>query len=167
MEKLVNLKDLLEHELKDLYSAEKQLTEALPKMAQKANSENLKNAFEEHLNETQNQCQRLEEIAGILNMDIEGEKCKAMEGLIKEGKEFMEMKASPEVMDAGLIAEAQRVEHYEIAGYGTACTYAKMLGMEDVLAILKETLKEEKGADEKLTELAMESINEKAESSHE
>lgn len=167
MEKLVNLKDLFEHEIKDLYSAEKQLMETLPKLAKKASSDSLKKAFENHLEETKKQFERIEQVAHKLDIDPASEKCKAMEGLIKEGKEFMEMKASPEVMDAGLIAVAQRVEHYEIAGYGTACTYAKMLGMDEALDLLKETLAEEKEADEKLSELALESINEKAESAHE
>ncbi|CAN5921321.1 ferritin-like domain-containing protein [soil metagenome] len=160
--KLESLNDLFIHQLKDLYNAEQQLTKALPKMAEKATSTKLKKAFTDHLKETETQITRLEQVFEVLGEKAKGEKCKAMEGLLKEGEDFMKEDASDEVMDAGLIASAQRVEHYEIAGYGTACTYAKTLGHNDALNLLKENLAEEKKTDEKLTELAESSINKKA-----
>lgn len=161
--KLESLNDLFVHQIKDLYNAEQQLTKALPKMADKASSKQLKTAFSNHLKETENQIKRLEQVFEVIGEKAKGEKCKAMEGLLKEGEDFMNEDATKEVMDAGLIASAQRVEHYEIAGYGTACTYAKTLGHTEAYNLLKETLAEEKKTDEKLTELAEGSINEKAE----
>jgi ferritin-like metal-binding protein YciE len=154
--KLKNLKDLLEHELKDLYSAENQITEALPKMAKAAQNPKLKKAFEEHLKETQNQIKRLQQVASEIGIDIKGEECKAMKGLIKEGEDMMKEKAEETVRDAGLIASAQRVEHYEIAGYGTVVNYLQMLDFQDAADLLAETLDEEKEADEKLTAIAEE-----------
>lgn len=153
-EKLKNLKDLLKLELKDLYSAEEQLLKALPKMADKATSEKLRTAFEDHLEETELQRERLEEIAKAMSFDISGETCKAMKGLIDEAKEIMKEDAEEEVMDQALIAAAQKVEHYEIASYGTVVHYAEVLGLTKIHDILAETLNEEKKADKKLNKIA-------------
>lgn len=161
--KLNNLNDLLIHELKDLYNAENQISKALPKMAKAASSEELRTAFQNHLTETQTQIERLEQVFEIIGEKATGEKCKAMEGIIKEAEDMLEQKADKSVMDAALIASAQRVEHYEIAGYGTVCTYAKQLGMKDVMDLLQMNLSEEKKTDEKLTFLAEQIINLKAE----
>ena len=157
-----NLRDLLEHEIKDLYSAETQLLEALPKMANVASNGQLRQAFESHFEETKGQKQRLEKIAQMLNIQPGGETCKAMQGLIREGEEMMDLDADEDVRDAGLIGAAQRVEHYEIAGYGTARQFAKRLGENEVARLLSETLEEESDADEKLNDLAIEKINEEA-----
>lgn len=156
------LKDLFEHQLKDLYSAETQLVEALPKMAEKATDRQLKNAFETHLEQTKEQKNRLENICRELNIAPSGETCKAKEGLIREAKSFIEEVEDDEVMDAGLIAEAQRVEHYEIAGYGTAVRYAKELGHQDIAEKLQATLDEEYEADNKLDKLAEGRLNKRA-----
>lgn len=156
------LEDLFQHQLKDLYNAEGQLVKALPKMVEKATDKNLKKAFEGHLEETKTHKQRLEEIAKELGFDPKGETCKAMEGLIKEAEGFMEEKADDSVMDAGLIAEAQRIEHYEISGYGTAVRYAKELGHDKIATKLQSTLDEEYGADTKLNEMAEGRLNRKA-----
>jgi ferritin-like metal-binding protein YciE len=153
-----SLKDLLVDELKDLYSAEKQIVRALPKMVKAASSEKLKAAFNEHLAQTEEQVSRLEKIFEILQVSPRGKKCKGMEGVIEDGKEMMEKDAEPEVLDAGLIAAAQHVEHYEIAGYGSVKTHASLLRMKDVAKLLEQTLKEEKETDEKLTRIA-EAIN--------
>jgi ferritin-like metal-binding protein YciE len=161
--KLNNLKDLLIHELKDLYNAENQIVKALPKMAKAASSEKLNAAFQDHLKETKTQIERLDRVFEIVGEKATGEKCKAMEGIIREAEDMMEQEAEKSVMDAALIASAQRVEHYEIAGYGTVCTYAKQLGMTDVLDLLQMTLSEEKKTDEKLTFIAEQTINIKAE----
>ncbi len=156
------LQDLFEHQLKDLYSAESQLIKALPKMAEAASDSKLKKAFEDHLKETENQLKRLEEICKELDIKPTGEKCKAMEGLIKEAESFIKEDADKEVKDAGLIAEAQRVEHYEISGYGTATRYAKELGHDKIAEKLHKTLEEEYGADEKLNKMAEGRLNRKA-----
>lgn len=156
------LDDLLEHQLQDLYSAETQIIEALPLMQKKASNPQLKQAFEMHLEQTRQQKERLEKVAQLLDIKIQGEKCKAMEGIIKEAQSFLKEDASPEVMDAGLIAEAQRVEHYEIAGYGTARHYAQELGHKEAAQLLSQTLEEEKSTDEKLNKLAIERVNVKA-----
>lgn len=161
--KLNNLKDLMIHELKDLYNAEQQITKALPKMADAAKDDELKRGFKDHLRETEGQIDRLEKIFGILGEKPTGEKCKAMEGIIRESDEMIQQRAEADVMDAALIAMAQRVEHYEIAGYGTVCTYAKQLGMNDILDLLQQTLDEEKNTDQKLTYIAEHNINKKAE----
>jgi ferritin-like metal-binding protein YciE len=161
--KLKTLRDLYIHELKDIYSAEKQITKALPKMAKAAKNEELAAGFEEHLAQTEKQIERLDEIFEALGVSSRGEKCKGMEGLLEEGSKMMEEDASPEVLDAALIAAAQKVEHYEISGYGTLRTYAEMLGEDDAAALLQETLDEEIENDEKLTELAESSINVEAE----
>lgn len=163
-EKMLSLEDLLHHELRDLYSAETQLIEALPKMEEAAHDPALKEAFRQHLGETRAQHQRLEEIGQILNIDMTGEKCQAMAGLVKEGEEIIKSKSNPEVRDAGLVGAAQRVEHYEIAGYGTANNFAIQLGLTEVSALLSATEDEEKMADEKLNNLAKGGINEKAKS---
>lgn len=151
-----SLEDFLMEELKDLYSAEKQLTKALPKMAKAANSDDLKKAFEDHLKETEGQVARLEKISKLAGRSLAGKKCKAMEGLIEEGKEIMEEDCTPEVRDVALIAAAQKVEHYEIASYGCAKTYARLLGYSEVEELLEETQQEESAADETLTGLSEE-----------
>ncbi|MBV8586584.1 MAG: ferritin-like domain-containing protein [Verrucomicrobia bacterium] len=156
---LDTLQDLYIHELKDLYSVEKQLIGALPKMAKTAKSNELEAGFREHLEQTKKHAARLEEILARQNQSTRGKKCKGMEGIIAEGAELIQEEADPEVKDAGLIAAAQRVEHYEIAGYGTARTYAEMLGDDQGASLLQETLNEEKHTDEKLTHLAKSSIN--------
>lgn len=156
------LEELFAHQLKDLYSAEKQLIEALPKMKTKANDSKLQDAFASHLEETKGHKQRLEEICNELDIDPKGEVCKAMEGLVKEAESFIKEAEDDDVMDAGLIAEAQRVEHYEISGYGTAVRYAKELGHNDAADKLQETLDEEYAADEKLNKLAEGRLNKEA-----
>jgi ferritin-like metal-binding protein YciE len=155
------LKDLYIDELKDLYSAENQLVKALPKMAKAASSEKLKEGFEEHLEQTQGHVQRLEEIFGLLKESPKGKKCKGMEGLIAEGSELTKEDFEGAILDAGLIGAAQRVEHYEIAAYGTARAFAKVLGESQHAALLEETLAEEVATDEKLTTLSGE-INRQA-----
>lgn len=162
-EKLNSLKDLLEHEVKDLYSAETQLIDALPEMAKAASNSKLKQCFEDHLKETQNQLERLQQVAEMMDMDPKGETCAAMKGLVKESKDMIKKQGNEDVKDAGLIAAAQRVEHYEMAGYGAAHTYAQQLGLKDAAKLLQETLDEEKNADTKLNKIALSNINKKAE----
>ena len=157
--KLGTLQELLTDELKDLYSAENQLLKALPKMAKAASSPELKAAFEEHLEETKGQVDRLVTIFEQLEGSPKGKKCKAMEGLLEEGSEFIEAEGDESVKDAGLICAAQKVEHYEIASYGCARTFATLLGLDEVAELLQETLDEEGNADKKLTELAETAIN--------
>ena len=164
MAKIDSLDLLLEEELKDLYSAEKQLVKALPKMAKTATSEDLRAAFEEHLEVTKGHVNRLEEVFQALGKTAKAKTCKAMQGLLEEGKEIMEEDAEDSVMDAGLIAAAQKVEHYEIASYGTVRTWARLCGQEEAAELLQETLDEEGEADKKLTELAEAVINPEAES---
>ena len=159
---LESLKDLYLHELKDLYSAENQLIKALPKMAKAASNPKLRGGFERHLEETKEHANRLEQILENHDESTRGPKCKGMEGLIKEGSEMIEEDAEDDVRDAGLISAAQRVEHYEIAGYGSARTYAKLLGDNKGAQLLQKTLNEEGATDKKLTQLA-ESINVEAE----
>jgi len=149
-----SLRELYVDELKDLYSAESQLVKALPKMAKAASSEELRQGFEAHLEQTKEQVQRLEEIFELLDESPKGKKCVGMEGLVKEGAEAMEEDFQDTVLDAALIGAAQRVEHYEIAAYGTVCEFATVLGEKDHLSLLEQTLEEEKETDEKLTELA-------------
>lgn len=157
-----NLQDLYLHELQDLYDAEKQIVGALPKMAEAAFSDELREAFEEHLEVTKQQVARLEQIFKGMNQPVKGKKCGGMQGLLSEGNELIaEMDASP-VRDAGLITAAQKVEHYEMAGYGSARTFAELLGFEDAAQLLQQTLDEEKDADEQLTELAENVVNEEA-----
>ncbi len=161
--KLQSLEDLLESQLKDLFSAENQLVKALPKMAKAASSPELRKGFEEHLEQTRGHVQRLEQVCQELGVTPKGKKCAAMEGLIEEGKELMEEDAEPAVMDAGLIAAAQKVEHYEMAGYGTVRTWAEQLGLREAVGLLEATLQEEKATDEKLTQLAKQTVNKEAE----
>ncbi len=153
------LQDLYIDELRDVYDAEKQLTKALPRMAKAASSSQLRKSFENHLKQTQEHVQRLESIFQDLGMKARSKPCKGMQGLIEEGKEMMEEDATPDVKDAALIAAAQRVEHYEIAAYGTLSAYAKTLGRKNDLKTLQRTLREEKQTDEKLTTLAESTIN--------
>jgi ferritin-like metal-binding protein YciE len=148
------LKELYIEELKDLYNAEDQLVKALPKMAKAASSEELSQGFEEHLEQTRGHVQRLEKIFQSLGESPKGKKCKGMEGLVAEGAEVMEEDFEDSVMDAALIGAAQRVEHYEIAAYGTVCAFAEELGESEQASLLNETLEEEKETDEKLTKLA-------------
>jgi ferritin-like metal-binding protein YciE len=152
--KMESLKELYVEELKDLYSAETQITKALPKMAKAATSQTLKDAFASHLEETKEQIKRLEQIFESLDESPKGKTCEGMKGLLKEGDELMKEDADPEVMDAGLISAAQRVEHYEMAGYGTVRTYAELLGEDEAVTLLEATLKEEKAADSKLSKVA-------------
>ena len=159
---LSNLRDLLVEELRDLYSAENQLLKALPKMAKAATSKPLKNGFTKHLKQTEGHVNRLEKVFARLKASPRGKTCHAMEALIKEGDELMKEDAEPEVLDAGLIAAAQRVEHYEIAAYGCVRTYAKLLGDKESARLLDTTLKEEGATDKQLTKLA-EKINVEAE----
>jgi ferritin-like metal-binding protein YciE len=159
---LNTLRDLYIEELTDLYSAENQLIKALPKMAKAATAKTLKNGFEKHLKETRTHVTRLNQVFKGLRTSPASMKCKAMEGLIAEGEEIISEDAEPEVRDAGLIAAAQRVEHYEMAGYGCVRTYAKLLGHKQAEKILQKTLNEEGATDKKLTQIA-ERINVKAE----
>ncbi|WP_114781568.1 YciE/YciF ferroxidase family protein [Botryobacter ruber] len=161
--KLNNLNDLFIHELQDIFNAEKQITKALPKMMKASSSDKLKAAFEDHLQVTQKQIERLEKVFNMLGMKAKGTKCLAMEGIINECESVLSEKAEAAVMDAALIACAQRVEHYEIAAYGTVCTFAKQLGLTDVLNELHTTLEEEKKTDKLLTTIAKKNINVKAE----
>src|SRR6266446_5111545 len=156
---LETLEDLYIHELKDLYSAEKQLIRALPKMAKAAKNQQLTAGFQEHLEQTKEHAARIEKILSEHKQSTRGSKCKGMEGLIAEGAELIEEEADEEVKDAGLIAAAQRVEHYEMAGYGTAHAYAKLLGDREGAKLLQTTLEEEKQTDQKLSELADSAIN--------
>ena len=154
-----SLQKLYVEQLKDLYSAEEQILEALPKMVKMTKHAELRRAFQEHYQQTEQQKQRLEKLGEILGEDIGGHHCKGMEGLIKEGEEIMKEFEDSDVLDAGLIAAAQRVEHYEIAGYGCARTYAHMLGLTDQAEVLQRTLDEEGDTDEKLTDLAESVVN--------
>lgn len=160
--KLKTLHDLYVDELKDLYNAENQILKALPKMAKAASDPQLAQAFTDHLAETKGQVDRLEKIFKKLDVNPKGKHCKAMEGLLEEGKDLMAEDADPSVMDAALIAAAQRVEHYEMAGYGCVRTYARLLGYEEAADLLQETLDEEGTADKKLTDLAETVINAEA-----
>jgi len=150
--------DLMVHELKDLYSAERQLVRALPKMAKTAMSEELRQAFSDHLEQTKEHVTRLEQVFSILGASARGLKCKGKEGLLEEGRSIMEEDIDPAVLDAGLIGAAQRVEHYEIAGYSAVCALARSMEHESVLALLEATLTEEEAADVLLASLAEELI---------
>jgi ferritin-like metal-binding protein YciE len=156
--KIPSIAKLLEDQLKDMYSAETQLVKALPKLAKKAASAELKNAFSSHLQETKYHVERLSEIGQILGLKMTGKKCRAMEGLVEEGAEVLEADGPGPVIDAALIAAAQRVEHYEMSAYGSARALATHLGHENVAALLQETLDEESAADEKLTSISEEEI---------
>jgi len=162
MSDVLTMNDLLVTELRDLYDAEKQIIKALPKMAKAARSEELKSAFIDHLSDTENQISRLEQIFNTLGEKSGGEKCDAMHGLLKEGDKMIDQTDEGYVRDAGLIAAAQRVEHYEMAGYGSARTFAQLLGFNDMAALLEQTLGEEKETDALLTDLAEGMINARA-----
>ncbi len=160
--KIENLNTLFEEELKDIYDAEKRLVRALPKMAKAASSEQLKQALQEHLEVTKGQVQRLEEVFESIGRPAKAKTCAGMKGLIEEGEEVMSEDAEDQLMDAAIIGAAQRVEHYEIAAYGTARTFAERLGNQQAAELLQQTLDEEKEADEKLTEISeqlLESMN--------
>lgn len=150
---LDTLSDLFEEQLKDLYNAENQLTKALPKMAKKASSPMLKKAFQDHLAETQVHIERLKQIADELEIKPTGKTCKAMKGLIEEGAEVIEEEGEDSVIDAALVAAAQRVEHYEISAYGTMCALGEVLGHKSAVKLLRKTEEEESAADEKLTQI--------------
>jgi ferritin-like metal-binding protein YciE len=156
------LKEMFQETLKDVYFAENAIIKALPKMAKAASSDDLKEAFEEHLKETKGQVDRLDKIFKLLGSKAEGKECPALKGLVEETEEFMSEAKSAEVIDAGLIGCAQAVEHYEIARYGTLKAWAGQLEMDDAVELLEETLDEEKATDEKLTDLAMSGLNEEA-----
>ncbi|HEY9527943.1 MAG TPA: ferritin-like domain-containing protein [Anaerolineales bacterium] len=157
--KMATLDDLYTDLLKDLYSAEKQLVKALPKIAKNAQSPDLQKAFQEHLKQTEGHVERIERIFSDMDGSPRGKKCVGMEGLIEEGNELLQEDAEPDVLDAGLIAAAQKVEHYEIAGYGTARAWAQRLGYDSAARLLKQTLDEESLANEKLTKIAESHVN--------
>ncbi len=154
-----NLQELLIHELKDLYDAEHHIIDALPKMADAAHSPDLKQAFKMHLEETKNQVSRLEQVFQLMGEKADRKSCPGVQGIIKEGQEIMKKGGDPEVIDAGLIGAAQKVEHYEIAGYGTARTWARQLGHSQVANLLQQTLEEEGNTDHKLSRIAESHIN--------
>jgi ferritin-like metal-binding protein YciE len=154
-----NLQDLLKEDLKDVLNAENQIIKALPKMIKKASHPELQDAFEKHLEETKGHADRIEQVMEMLGMPAKGKTCKAMQGILEEGKEVMGEDADDDVMDAALIGAAQKVEHYEIATYGTLCTYADLLGLEDAKRLLGQNLEEEKKTDQALSELAEAVIN--------
>ncbi len=154
--------DLFVEQLEDLYDAEQRLTKALPKMAQAAHNPSLKHAFQDHLKQTENHVRRLEQAFKMLGKSAKNKTCDAMKGLVSEGDEVVTGSGDPDVKDAALIAAAQRVEHYEIAGYGTVRTFAQRLGRQDIARLLQETLDEEAATDKKLTSIAEQTINPKA-----
>ena len=162
MAAMKTLEDAFVHELKDLLSAEKQIIAALPKMAKATSNPELKAAFEEHLEVTGQQVERLKKVFELVGKPSRAEKCVAMEGIIEEGKKVMDEAAEPEVLDALLIGAAQRVEHYEIATYGTVAAWAEQLGQTQAAKLLNETLDEEKETDQKLTALAEAGVNQRA-----
>ncbi len=153
------LKDLFIHSLSDVYSAEKQLTRALPRLARAATTPELRQAFEQHLEETQGQIERIDRLVETAELRLKRIKCVAMEGLVEEGREQIDEIEKGPVLDAALIGAAQKVEHYEIATYGTLCALAKQLGLDDAARLLDETLQEEKATDEKLSQLALQKVN--------
>jgi ferritin-like metal-binding protein YciE len=155
-------RELLIDELRDIYHAEKQLVKALPKMAKAAKAPKLRQAFEHHLDETNGQVERLDQVFDRLDVRSSGKRCEAMEGLIEEAKQMIEEIKTPEVLDAALIVGAQKVEHYEIASYGSVCALAEVLGQNDIKQLLEATLNEEKAADQKLNKLAISEVNKSA-----
>jgi len=159
-----DLHELFLDELADIHNAEKQLTKALPRMAKAAQTPQLRQAFETHLRETENQIKRVEQAAEALDESLKRKKCKAMEGLLEEAKEILEEQKGTSALDAGLIAAAQKVEHYEIATYGTLCRWAEMMGHTEALNLLKQNLAEEKATDEKLSQVAEQTANVQAQS---
>jgi ferritin-like metal-binding protein YciE len=160
---LSTLHDLFVHTLGDIYYAENQILKALPKMAQQANSSELKEAFQNHLEETRGQVQRLEQVFQMLKQPAKGEKCDAIEGIIKEAEGLMSEIDDESVRDAGMLAAAQAVEHYEISRYGTLIAWADQLELDDAIDLLEQNLEEEKNADQLLTEIAEGDVNEEAE----
>ena len=160
--KLDSMEDLFVEQLEDLYDAEKRLTKALPEMAKAATNKQLQSAFESHLEETKGHVRRLEEVFKMAKHKAKATTCEAMKGLIEEGDHVIKAKGDDDVRDAALIAAAQRVEHYEIAGYGTVRNFAQRLGLDDAAKILQQTLDEEGAADKKLTQLAEQSVNQRA-----
>jgi ferritin-like metal-binding protein YciE len=162
MATLESLEELLQDELKDLYDAEKQLTRALPKLAKKASNEDLKQAFQEHLQQTEQHIERLEQVFEQLELPARGKKCEGMRGLIEEGDDMISEAEDDATRDALMIAAAQKVEHYEIASYGTARTWASVLGKSEVASSLEETLDEEKETDQRLTSIAESMVNAEA-----
>jgi ferritin-like metal-binding protein YciE len=154
-----SLDDLFMHEIKDLYNAEQQIVKALPKMIKEAGSDELRRALEHHLVQTKGHVERLDRVFEEIGQSPRGEKCKGMEGLLEEGSDLLKERAEESVKDAGIIAAAQRVEHYEMAAYGTVRTFAQQLGHEDAVPLLEQTLREEKEADKKLTQIAERSVN--------
>jgi ferritin-like metal-binding protein YciE len=150
---MASIQDLLIDQMADLYDAEKQLVKALPKMAKAASNDQLKDAIESHLEQTRGQVERLERAFAMLGARAKGKPCAAMKGLVEEGRQTIEEDLPEPLMDSAIIAAAQKVEHYEIAGYGTVTAWAQSLGLDDVAGLLSETLNEEKGADERLTEV--------------
>ena len=162
MTKMKSLEDLFINLLKDMYYAEKQILKALPKMAKKADSDELRQAFEHHLQETQGQVERLEQVFALCDLKPTAKSCPAIKGILEEGEEDMKEAKDPDVLDAGMIADAQAVEHYEIARYGTINDCAKQLGMKDAASLLEETLEHEYNADRTLKELDEVSLNSQA-----
>jgi ferritin-like metal-binding protein YciE len=156
------LQELLVHELQDLYNAENQIIKALPRMAKRTTSTELREAFEEHLSQTEMQAQRLERALALLDAPVRGKNCDGMQGILEEGRKLMEEDSSDDVLNAGLIAAAQKVEHYEIASYGSVKAWAELLGQDEITALLEETLEEEEATDRKLSELAESMINAEA-----
>ena len=159
MPNMNTLNDLFIDELKDLYSAERQLLKAIPRMMKGTTSDELRSAFETHLEQTEGHVERLEQVFERIEASPRGKKCKAMEGLVEEGEEVLDMEGDGDVLDAAIIGAAQRVEHYEIAAYGTACAHAKALGYDDLASILGQTLQEEEETDKLLTQIAESGIN--------
>jgi ferritin-like metal-binding protein YciE len=160
--KIETMQDLFLEQIQDLYDAEQRLTKALPEMAEASSSPELRDAFERHLGETEGQITRLEQIFQSMGRDAKGTTCDAMKGLIKEGDEMVSDTDASAVRDAGLIASANRVEHYEIAAYGSARSFAQSLGMDRAVSLIEETLEEEKAADRKLTQIAESLVNSEA-----
>lgn len=159
---LDSLVGLYLHELQDVYDAERQILKALPRMSKAASSKELQEAFKEHEEQTRQQVNRLEQIFEEMGQKPVGRKCRGMQGILVEGGELLRGEGEPEVMDAGLVASAQRVEHYEISVYGTLCSFAEVLGQKEALELLQETLEEEKETDQRLTQIAEQGINEEA-----
>jgi ferritin-like metal-binding protein YciE len=155
----MTLQELLVDEVRDLYHAEKQLVKALPKLAKATSHEDLREAIETHLDETREQVTRLEEVFSALGEKVQAKACEGMQGIIKEGSELIQEEETGAVLDAGIIASAQRAEHYEIGAYGTCVAWARLLGLDEVVSLLEQTLEEEKAADKKLTALAEQEVN--------
>jgi ferritin-like metal-binding protein YciE len=160
--KLKDFQSLFVHELKDLYSAEKQVLKALPKMIKAISNEGLRNTLQEHREQTQQQIERIEQLCRQMGISMRGAKCPGMEGLVEEGRTLLEEEASPEILDAAILGAAQRIEHYEIAACGCLRTYAQQLGLDNAARMLQDTLNEESEANERLTRIAMSRVNPEA-----